>query len=183
MILFLNACVKKESRTLRLAKYLLSKLNGTYEEVKLNEIDFPVADQAFLNRRDSLIAAGNYGDSMFKLAKQFAGADEIVIAAPYWDLSFPASLKQYIEQINVRGITFSYTPEGTPSGLCHAKRLTYVMTAGGMFVPEEYGYSYVRTLAQSFYGIPEVRLIKATGLDIDGADVESILHATEDTIG
>lgn len=183
MILFINACVKKESRTLRLARCLLSQLNGTYEEVKLNEIDFPVSDQAFLNRRDSLIAARDYVDSMFKLAKQFAGADEIVIAAPYWDLSFPASLKQYIEQINVLGITFSYTPEGTPLGLCNAKRLTYVMTAGGTFVPEEYGYGYVKTLAQSFYGIPEVRLIKATGLDIDGADVESIMHAAEDMIG
>ena len=31
MILFINACVKKESRTLRLAKRLLSGLGGQYE--------------------------------------------------------------------------------------------------------------------------------------------------------
>ena len=183
MILFINACVKKESRTLRLAKRLLSGLGGQYEEVKLHEIDFPVTDQDFLNRRDRLIASEDFGDSMFDLARQFAKADEIVIAAPYWDLSFPASLKQYIEHINVLGITFRYTPEGTPLGLCNAKRLTYVMTAGGIYVPEEFGYGYVKKLAQSFYGIPEVRLIKATGLDIDGADVETIMREAEDAIG
>jgi len=183
MILFINACVKKESRTLRLARCLLPGLGGKYEEVKLHEIDFPVTDQDFLDRRDSLISAEDFGDSMFDLARQFARADEIVIAAPYWDLSFPASLKQYIEQINVLGITFRYTPEGTPVGLCRAKRLTYVMTAGGTFVPEDFGYGYVKTLAQSFYGIPEVRLIKATGLDIYGADVETIMREAEETIG
>ena len=69
-----------------------------------------------------------------------------------------------------------YTPEGYPEGLCRAKKLTYITTAGGEFFPEEYGFGYVRALAQNFYGIPEVRLIKATGLDIAGADPEEILR-------
>ena len=98
-----------------------------------------------------------------------------MIAAPYWDLSFPAALKQYFEQINVLGITFLYTPEGFPKGLCRAKKLYYVMTAGGMYVPEEFGYGYVKGLAQSFYGIRDCELIKAVGLDIDGADAEKIM--------
>ena len=103
------------------------------------------------------------------MANQFARADEIVIAAPFWDLSFPAALKQYFEQINVLGITFMYTPEGLPKGLCRASKLYYVMTAGGMYVPEEYGFGYVRALARNFYGIEDVKLIKAVGLDIAGA--------------
>ena len=49
------------------------------------------------------------------------------------------------------------------------------MTAGGAFVPEEYGFGYVKILAQSFYGIGQVKLIKALGLDIYGADVEQII--------
>ena len=178
--LFVNACVRKDSRTRRLAECCLSKLNGPVEEVRLHEISFPVADEAFLHRRDSLIAKGDYGNPVFDLARQFAQADEIVIAAPYWDLSFPAALKQYIEQINVKGITFRYTAEGVPEGLCRAKRLTYLMTSGGTSVPEDYGFGYVKTLSQSFYGIPDVRLIKAEGLDIIGADPESILHTAEE---
>jgi hypothetical protein len=34
------------------------------------------------------------------------------------------------------------------------------MTAGGQYVPEEYGFGYVKALAQIFYGIDEVKLIK-----------------------
>ena len=45
------------------------------------------------------------------------------------------------------------------------------------YVPEEFGFGYVKALAQNFYGIDEVELIKATGLDIIGADVEAILSS------
>jgi FMN-dependent NADH-azoreductase len=138
-------------------------------------MQFEITDEAFLKKRDSLIAGRMFGDDSFKLARQFAEADTIVIAAPYWDLSFPASLKQYIEKINVLGITFEYTAEGYPLGLCKADKLYYVMTAGGNYVLEEFGYGYIKTLAENFYGIMDVRLIKATGLDISGNDPEKIM--------
>lgn len=176
MLLYINACVRAQSRTKRLADRLIEKLGGVAERLDLASLSFPVADEAFLERRDRLIAAGAFDDPLFDLARQFAAADRIVIAAPYWDLSFPAALKQYVEQINVLGITFAYTPEGVPKGLCRAKKLYYVMTAGGTFVPEEYGFGYVRTLARSFYGIEDVELIQAVGLDLVGADPEGILR-------
>ena len=59
---------------------------------------------------------------MFDLARQFARAEIIVMAAPYWDLSFQAALKQYLEQVNVVGITFRYSEEGQPVPLCRARR-------------------------------------------------------------
>ena len=176
MTLFINACVRKGSRTRRLAERFLSENCGEYEEVRLEDIRFPAADEEFLRARDRLIAEGRTDSPEFGLARQFAAADMIVIAAPFWDLSFPAALKQYLEQINVIGITFEYTPEGYPKGLCRAEKLTYITTAGGNFFPEEYGFGYVKALAQNFYGIPDVRLIKATGLDIYGADTEEILR-------
>lgn len=182
MILFVNACVRKQSRTLRLARRFLSRLDGEVEELCLHEIDFPVADEAFLEKRDCLIAASDYDDPLFDLARQFAAADEIVIAAPYWDLSFPAALKQYFEQINVVGITFAYTPEGIPKGLCKARKLYYVTTAGGNYIPWEFGYGYVKALAQGYYGIPEVEQIQAVGLDIAGADGEEILREAMDKL-
>lgn len=180
MVLFVNTCVRSESRTKRLADRILSESGRPFREVRTFEIDFPVTDESILERRDRLAAKRDFCNSEFEHARLFAEAEEIVIAAPLWDLSFPASLKQYFELINVIGITFRYTPEGIPEGLCRAKRLTYITTAGGQFFPEEYGFGYVRALAQNFYGIPDVRLIKAAGLDIDGADVEEILRSAID---
>ena len=180
MTLFINACVRKDSRTKWLAERLLAGQNEPVERLDLGSMMFPVVDEAYLLRRDRLIAVQRFDDPLFAPAAQFAAADSIVIAAPFWDLSFPAVLKQYFEQINVIGVTFRYTPQGVPEGLCRAERLTYVTTAGGEFVPEDYGFGYVKALAQTFYGIPDVRLIKAVGLDLVGADPEAILNAACD---
>ena len=181
-VLFINACVRKESRTRRLTDRILEKLDLPVEEVRLHEMRFPVVDEAFLERRDRLIAAGDFGDPVFDLARRFAQAQTVVIAAPYWDLSFPAALKQYFEQINVVGVTFRYTEDGVPVGLCRADKLIFVTTAGGCYAPEEFGFGYVKALAQNYYGISDVRLCKAVGLDLNGADAEGIMRSAEESI-
>lgn len=181
-VLYVNACVRNDSRTQRLAEKLLSRLNRPYEEIRLEEIRFPVCDEEYLNRRDKAVKEGDLQDPMFHFARQFSEADIIVIAAPYWDLSFPAMLKQYLEQVNVVGITFKYSKEGVPIGLCKAKKIYYITTAGGYFVPEEYGFGYVKALAQNYYGISDVKKIEALGLDIYGADVEAIMKEAEKAV-
>ena len=178
MILFVNACVREQSRTLILAKRLLNKLDGDIREVQLEKKDFPVVDEEFIDRREALLRSGKYDDPMFELGRDFANADTVVIAAPYYDLSFPAMLKQYFEQINVVGLTFAYTEEGIPTGLCKAKELYYVTTAGGPVISDAFGFGYVKALAETFYGIRHVYQIKAEGLDIVGADVDKILEST-----
>lgn len=177
MILFVDACVRKDSRTKKLAEYLLTKLEGEVTHLALPEEQLPAVDEAFLTKRDRL------AEETVAYARQFAAADMIVIAAPFWDLSFPAILKHYLELINVVGVTFCYNEKGVPEGLCKAKKLYYVTTGGGDFFPEEFGFGYVKALAQNFYGIPEVKLFKATGLDMIGADVEAILQQAESEMG
>ena len=114
-ILYVNACVRKESRTQRLAEKLLSILDKPFEEIRLEEISFPISSEEYLNTRDQLISKGDLQNPLFDPARQFSEAEMIVIAAPYWDLSFPAMLKQYLEQISIVGITFRYTEEGIPN--------------------------------------------------------------------
>ena len=176
-ILYVDACVRKDSRTRKLAEELLLRLNSPFEAIRLEDTAFPAATEDFLNMRDRLIREQNDLHPLFRLARQFRDAETIVIAAPYWDLSFPAVLKQYLEQVNVVGITFRYSEDGIPVGLCRAKRLFYVTTAGGLYAPEEYGFGYVKALSRNYYGIQDVRKIEALGLDINGADVGAILSA------
>lgn len=178
MILFINACVRGKSRTLILAKRLLDTLDGDIKEVRLEEIAFPVVNEEFISLRDSLVRDGSFDDPIFDPGRDFAAADTIVIAAPYYDLSFPSMLKQYFEQINVVGLTFAYSENGTPEGLCKAKDLYYVTTAGGPVISDAYGFGYVKALAETFYGISNVYQIKAEGLDIAGADKDKILNDT-----
>lgn len=175
--LFINACVRPDSRTHRLAREVLKKLPGETEELNLYGEQIPPLDLEALEKRNRLIGLRDYEDSMFRYAKQFAGAENIVIAAPYWDLSFPSVLKVYLEQICVTGLTFQYTPEGIPEGICRAGRIIYVTTAGGP-IYQNMGYDYVKALADTFFGIPETVCFSAQNLDIIGADVEGILEQT-----
>lgn len=176
MTLFINACVRKDSRTKKLAGRLLERINDEIQEVKLEDVRFPISDEEFLNKRDSLIYTKEFDNPMFNLANQFAKADRIVLAAPYWDMSFPASVKLYFEHINVRGITFEYTDKGVPVGLCKAKQLIYISTSGGPHSSTDYGFGYVKALCQVFYGIKDVRLVMAEGLDVYGADQKAIME-------
>lgn len=174
MTLYINCCVRDESRTDRLAKAVLKKIGGDYTELKLYEENLKPLSKETLNRRTELIEKGDYSDGMFSCAKQFANADIIVISAPYWDLSFPATLKNYIENIYVTGIVSAYGEDGMPVGLCKAKELYYVTTAGGPYEPE-YSYGYIENTAKNFFGIPKTYLVKAEMLDIAGNDAEEIL--------
>ena len=83
-------------------------------------------------------------------------------------------LKTYIENIYVTGIVTKYGNDGIPVGLCNAKKLYYVTTAGGP-LDERFGYGYIKTLALDYFGIKETSLIKAEMLDILGNDSEKIL--------
>lgn len=54
-ILFVNACVRPQSRTLKLAKHVLSKLNGDVQEVNLEKENIQPLNLKILKQRDSLL--------------------------------------------------------------------------------------------------------------------------------
>lgn len=173
-LLFVNACVREHSRTLLLARYLLGRIPAEVTQINLEEEALEPLTKDSLAARERLLLEGKWEDKAFSLAQQFAQADCIVIAAPYWDLGFPALLKIYLERITVAGITFCYDG-GIPRGLCRAKKLYYVTTAGGPIF-QDFGFPYVKALAQNLYGIRETICISAQKLDMEGEDVTAALE-------
>lgn len=176
MILYVNCCVRSDSRTDRIARALLDKM-GEYTELFLPAEDIRPLDEKLLAKRDELISAGSFDDPMLRFAVQFAEADKIVIAAPFWDGSFPSLLKVYIENIYAVGIVTRYGGDGIPQGLCRADELVYVTTAGGKYIPD-FSYGYIKALAENCFGIGKTRLVKAEMLDIVGSDPEQLVAET-----
>ena len=174
-ILFINGCVRPNSRTLELSKYVLDNLSGEATEVKLYDKELSPLSLNEMELRENGAKSKDFSHSAFTLAKQFANADIILIGVPYWDLMFPAVLKNYLEKITINGLTFAYSNEGIPYGLCNAKKLIYVTTAGGP-IKYNFGYEYVSALAKNFYGINDTLCVKAEGLDIHGADIAAIME-------
>lgn len=181
-ILLINACARPGSRTRQLAQSVLNKMDGTVEEVWLYDRTLTALDAGGIEKREQAARNQDFSDPVFDLAKQFAAADRIVVAAPYWDLMFPGVLKLYLENITVSDVTFRYTSEGRPEGLCRAKSLDYITTSGGYIGQNDFGFSYISALAKNFFGIQMVRRYAAEGLDIFGNDPEEILRKAMEAI-
>ena len=118
-LLLVDACPRgrDRSRTRALADVFVRTFCDTHEDVRLSVVDLPAlrllpVDGAYEAARDRLIDDGALENPIFDRARAFAAADLIVVAAPYWDLSFPAMLKVYIEHIFARKITFFFDETG-----------------------------------------------------------------------
>ncbi len=107
------------------------------------------------------------------LVSEVMDADEIVIGTPMYNLSIPARLKAYIDQIVRVGLTVSASNEGLLKG----KKATVILASGGDFSPgspfEEYNQAsrYLRAIL-GFVGITDLHFVmagKTRAID-DGAD-------------
>ena len=132
--------------------------------------------------RDQAGQTGDFSDPAYAPARALKDADTVVIAAPYWDLSFPASLKIFIENVLVTGLVFAYGADSIPHTLCKMKRVVYLTTSGGYIGDMNTGEVYIRQLCKNFLGDPQVDVVFAEGLDIWGNDVEGILTSAREKI-
>ena len=89
------------------------------------------------------------------------------------NLSFPAALKIWVENIYVRNLTFRYTPEGSPWAWRRASRPYTSPPPAAPWVKNDWGAGYMRAVLTTL-GIPEFRSIRAEGIDIQGWDVQGI---------
>ena len=174
-ILLINACVRKNSRTLVLAKDAMKDMAGEVVELDLNLEKIEPLDTELLETRDRLTGEGKLDDPMFRYARQFRDADVIVIAAPYYDLSFPSSLKNYLEAICCVGLTFYYDEKEQPQTYTKARKIYYVSTGGGA-LKKQFGFEYVKALVGEFFHIFDVQGFFAEKLDLIGSDPERIMQ-------
>jgi FMN-dependent NADH-azoreductase len=179
-ILYIDSCINREqSRTERLAQAYLQKLcsaeDCTVEAIVLEEAVLHPLNEKTLAYRERCISERNFSDSYFDFAKRFAAADELVVAAPFWDFSFPSMLKVFLESVCIRELTFRYTETGSVADLTKITSLTYITTSGGFIDADNCGYEYVRKLCRSLFGVEQFRFISAQGLDIYGNDPEKLL--------
>ena len=183
-LLFINACVRGErSRTLKLARRFLAGYQKAHPDTVVTQRDL-CADRLqpqypeVLAERDALWNAGKLDQPMFEPARQFAAADKIVVAAPFWDLCFPAVLKIYLERVTVADLTFGYDEQGAMVGKCRASKLLYITTRGGNYAGTdlEMGTPIMKALC-TMYGIPELVTLAAEGLDDVRQDGTALLSA------
>lgn len=184
-LLYIDCCIRgaRTSRTEKVAHAFLDALEGRYriERIPLADLNIQPLHASDLSYRDALIACNGYDSPIFDFARQFVAADRVLVAALYWDLSFPSLLKVYLERLMVNGLAFKYVDDQSV-GLAHADKAVYITTAGGFIADGAFGSGYVQAVFEML-GIEGFSVVKAEGLDVVGNDVEALVsRACEDAV-
>lgn len=183
-LLMVDGCISQrgdDSRTRRLLRAYVESFCRRYPEAEVETVT-PEAllslkpfDVAMLDERDALASVQAWDAPVYDLARQFREADAIVVAAPFWDLSFPAALRTYIEYISANGLTYHYEADGC-HGDCRAAQLVYLTTGGDVEREDSVGVVYWRQLSAMF-GIPKFDYVFGGGLDLDPEKTESLVES------
>ena len=165
-LLYINACIRgNDSRTGIVASHIINSLKEKYEieQIDLTTSALPPIDAGQFKKRGQ----GVYPPYAIEYAKKFASADRIVIAMPFWDMSFPSVFKVFCENISINGITFLDNEDHSTRGLCKASKIMLITTRGMEIEdnsPLDQGTSYLKALSW-LWGIDEVLVVSAIGMD------------------
>jgi FMN-dependent NADH-azoreductase len=174
------------SVTRQLGRDLIAALDDRYGNVEVTSRDLangvPFVDQAWIeanftpaeSRSAEQREALAYSDSLVAELQQ---ADVVVIGAPIYNFSIPASLKAWIDMIARARLSFRYTENG-PEGLLKDKKAYIVVATGGVPVgsPVDFATPYLRHVL-SFVGITDVEIIAAEKLNTQADDAMDAARA------
>ena len=179
-LIIIDSCMREESRTRVILDAAKDVLSARYdiETIDVNATGLPPVNPEMLKER----TLGKVPENTVALARKIASADRIVIAAPFWDMSFPAVLKAFFENMSLYNVTF--TDDGTTcTGLCKCRKVLYITTRG-MDIPtgdfRDQGSSYLKALS-SLWGLGVVITVAAWNLDY--MPVEKVNEKLEETAG
>ena len=180
-IFYVDACLRTGSNTKKIADAIIAKLAERYEieTVRLSENTFPIVNNDILNDRANGIVPEEY----VEMAKKLADANRLVIAAPFWDMSFPSALKVFLENMSLFNVTFG-SNEKECYGLCKAEKVLYITTRGMNINTGdalEQATPYIKAIGK-LWGLGELQVISAQNMDYSTEEqkAEKVRNAIEE---
>lgn len=170
-LLYIDACIRDElSRTKKIANPIINKLKEKFDvtTLVLNELNLQIVLKDEITRRNNKIIP----QEVLNWAILIKNADRIVISAPFWDMSIPAALKNFLELCSIFDVTFS-SNEKTCYGLCKASNLLFITTRGMNIKTGdslEQATPYIKALSW-LWGIKNVEVLAAENFDYLPEDV------------
>ena len=163
-LFYIDACLRSGSNTKKIADAIIGKLAEKYEieTVRLSDCSFPVVKNDILNERNN----GYVPEEYVAMAKKLAAADRLVIASPFWDMSFPSVLKVFFENMSLFNVTFA-SNEKECYGLCKAEKVLYITTRGMNISTGdelEQATPYIKALSR-LWGLGELYVVSAQNMD------------------
>ena len=179
-LVVINACVREaDSRTLRIAESVVTELSRRYGIIRFDlpsmEGIVPLTPALYAERTRADIPAW-----ALEAARAIAETDRLLIAASFWDMSFPAILKCFFEQTSLFDVTFTDNGK-TCTGLCKSPKVLYITTRG-MDIPtgdpREQATPYLKALG-SLWNLGEITTLSAQNMDyLSSEEIEERISAT-----
>ena len=100
---------------------------------------------------------------------ELMAADVLVIGAPFYNFTIPASLKSWLDHLTRAGITYRYSEAG-PEGLIAGKKVYVALASGGIYSegpqqPHDFATPYLRYML-GFLGLTDVTVARAEGVKL-----------------
>ncbi|MCL6572174.1 MAG: NAD(P)H-dependent oxidoreductase [Bacillus sp. (in: Bacteria)] len=186
----------EKSKGLQIGEAFLEAFHQDCPDVEIKKmdlftLDFAQMDAELVSARGKLAGYGYTLEQlteverekiqkMHDLANEFISFDYFVFVSPVWNLSSPAVLKAFLDNLFIAGKTFTHTPTG-PKGLLKNKKAIHIQTRGGLYAGTpmeelESGDRYLK-IALRFLGIEVMDTVIAEGFDISLKRVPEILAA------
>lgn len=169
-LLYIDACIRDElSRTKKIATPVVEALKEKYDvqTIVINDLNLSVVQKDLILKR----TGGIIDPTVMSWAETVRDADRIVIAAPFWDMSIPAALKNFLELCSILDVTFK-TDDKICYGNCKSEKLLYITTRG-MDISTgdilEQGSSYLNALSW-LWGMGTLQTISAQNMDYVSED-------------
>lgn len=169
-LLYIDACIRDElSRTKKIATPVVEALKERYDvqTIVINDLNLSVVQKDLILKR----TGGIIDPTVMSWAETVRDADRIVIAAPFWDMSIPAALKNFLELCSILDVTFK-TDDKICYGNCKSEKLLYITTRG-MDISTgdvlEQGSSYLNALSW-LWGMGTLQTISAQNMDYVSED-------------
>lgn len=174
-----SSSLSTDSQTRKLTRYLVEQITAHHPGTRVTARDvargLPLIDETWVDanftpdedrspaQRDALALSDH-------LVQELFDHDVIVIGAPVYNFSIPASLKAWLDLVARARKTFQYTAQG-PEGLLVGKKAYLVVASGGTAVGSDMDFAtpYL-THILGFMGITDVTVIAADVLMADAAE-------------
>lgn len=177
-------------------RFLTKNTDYVVEELDLYSENIPEVNHKIFTGRAELVSGPQYDalsendknsvNRINDLCNQFLSADTYVIAAPMWNVSYPAILKRYIDCIIINNKVISVSQEDVRGLLDDKERnMVYIQSSGGVY-PKifggkfNHGVDYFHDIFK-FLGINRFEKILVEGVDTtDVGKDQAIKNANED---
>ena len=118
---------------------------------------------------------------MDAMTNQLLESDAVILAAPMYNFSVPATVKAWFDSVMLKGYTWDANSEGY-YGLLKGKKALILMSSGGAYEGPMAQYDHAMSLAKqefNFMGFDEVDGVWLQGINLTPDDLDERRQAAE----